>query len=782
MKDRSKRGRLLSNARLTKVDPTRTITLRRAFEVKLRKQFALLKGRIVLAFSDGGRFSGPIANAMSPFDRARKRDAKGRFAVEDTILAKVAVDAAKDKWVYTDLKSLHEHVSAKHPKVTPEQLHETLKSMQSQGKVELMPTTRTEAREALQGHMIPHEVKDRWGDPVEWFGYVKPGNGVANAFCPTGPGGGVDASCSPGVSTQAEAKKKIAEISSSFSQEAVKAIDRNLKKIKLYANKEEFTRGTAKYRRDSDTHGEASYSREDGILHLVKGAKDHVIAHELGHVVDGRGEDVSSRPQFIAAWRKEADTVFGADGYGGSDRTEGMAELFRMRHELGSKAVEKLAPKMTKALWVYWSGPTSNVSDPGDTFAETEVTNAFCPTGPGGGVDASCSPHQVKAEELLHTSLGEAAKEAVKNLRAKVGGKISQYIDATPGGKWCREKLGQMNEGMKSRYGEKTMKRITQAALAVSWGTSMGTTAIGAPLIIPSGALILAGAALAEVHLQSMKAARSVKRIVTGNEQEIPHVEIVRLGSKLVVDLCEGLQDHLTNNSNSPTVNDLPRWAASSSQEKLAAFQEWMKTQVSELLAGQSQEQLWKAYIHSGWKKGAGRSYDDVHRKSPQFTPEQQVFYAGGRDSFLRTSFAQPVAREKVELLASRTFDEMENVTDDMANRMSRVLADGMIQGQSPHDVARSLTETVDFSRQRAEVVARTELIRAHAEGQLTALEQLGVTEVGVEVEWLATDDEKTCPLCSDLEGTVMSISEARGMLPRHPNCRCCWVPNIEES
>ncbi len=230
------------------------------------------------------------------------------------------------------------------------------------------------------------------------------------------------------------------------------------------------------------------------------------------------------------------------------------------------------------------------------------------------------------------------------------------------------------------------------------------------------------------------------------------------------------------------TTNDDPpyHWAASSSQEKLEGFQQWLKTQVNTLLVGKSQEALWREYIHQGWKKGVARSFDDLNKAKPQFTPEQQQFYAGSRDQFLHSSFNQPVAREKVELLASRTFDEMENVTDDMANRMSRVLADGMVQGKGPHEVAKDLTGVVDFSRQRAEVVARTELMKSHNEGQLTAMEQLGVQHVGVEVEWLATPDERTCPICADMEGSVFTIDEAHGLLPRHPMCRCCFVPNVE--
>jgi hypothetical protein len=230
---------------------------------------------------------------------------------------------------------------------------------------------------------------------------------------------------------------------------------------------------------------------------------------------------------------------------------------------------------------------------------------------------------------------------------------------------------------------------------------------------------------------------------------------------------------------------------------KLEAFQRWLRQQMSELVRGKSQEQLWYAYIKQGFAKGAGRAFDDVRKPYAKWYAEADKttgvndFHKGGKEEFLRSSFGQPVAKEKVELMASRSFDELENVTDEMDNKMSRLLTDGLIEGRSPHDVARDMADQVDISRARAELVAITETSRVHAEGQLTALELLGVEEVGVAVEWTNSGRTKcdelspkqrkgsqcVCPKCAALEGVVMSIAEARGLLPLHPGCMCAWVP-----
>ena len=212
---------------------------------------------------------------------------------------------------------------------------------------------------------------------------------------------------------------------------------------------------------------------------------------------------------------------------------------------------------------------------------------------------------------------------------------------------------------------------------------------------------------------------------------------------------------------------------------KLAAFRARLREELR--AAGLTDVALWRKYIDAGYRRGAGRSYDDtvkrVRAAEPTKAPE---FYEGGKEMFLKSSFARPVAREKVEHLAARAYDELANVTADMSNRMARTLSDSMIEGTSPREAAAALVADVGFSRVRATTIARTEVIRAHAEGQLDALEQLGVEELGVDVEWSATGDDRVCPICEAFDGETYSMEEARGMLPAHPNCRCAWVPHVE--
>lgn len=227
-------------------------------------------------------------------------------------------------------------------------------------------------------------------------------------------------------------------------------------------------------------------------------------------------------------------------------------------------------------------------------------------------------------------------------------------------------------------------------------------------------------------------------------------------------------------------------WRFQPNPEKVRQFQEWLRNRVDQTLRSQGDRRLWEQYAQEGFRKGQARAYDDYMRRDRDRarSREDYSFYQGGREQFLKSSFHNPVAVETVQLLAGRSFDELKNVTADMSNRMSRVLTDGLVQGQSPVDIAKKLVEEVNLSKARAELVARTEIVRAHSEGQLHALEAMGADEVGIMVEWSVSGVGKTkkgypspCPKCAALKGIVLKVSEAHGLIPRHPRCMCAFVP-----
>jgi SPP1 gp7 family putative phage head morphogenesis protein len=220
-------------------------------------------------------------------------------------------------------------------------------------------------------------------------------------------------------------------------------------------------------------------------------------------------------------------------------------------------------------------------------------------------------------------------------------------------------------------------------------------------------------------------------------------------------------------------------WKFQTDAQKVRSYRRWLKKQVDANIltpVGGISGKPWTApYIESVYRKGAIRAYTDLRSEDLAIQP---TVFLGGREEFIRQAFGTAIATQKIESLYTRAFTELEGITAAMDQQMSRILADGLSQGHGARKVAKALRENVTkMTKQRAIALARTELVRAHAEGQLDAYERLGEKEVGVMAEWITAGDERVCELCLDLEGVVMTIKEARGTIPRHVNCRCAWIP-----
>lgn len=215
-----------------------------------------------------------------------------------------------------------------------------------------------------------------------------------------------------------------------------------------------------------------------------------------------------------------------------------------------------------------------------------------------------------------------------------------------------------------------------------------------------------------------------------------------------------------------------------STTAKIAAFRAWLQGEVAKgVLLTDSSGRPWTSdYVQSAYESGAGRAFTEAKRAGIITATIGALGF--GRQQFVSTAFSVDTSVNSLELLYTRTFDDLKDVTSTMSNQMSRVLATGLARGDGPEAVSRELAKTVDsLTRTRARVIARTEIIRSHAEAQLDSYERLGIEEVGVFVEWSTAGDRRVCPKCSSLSGSIMTIKEARGLIPRHANCRCSFFP-----
>lgn len=114
-----------------------------------------------------------------------------------------------------------------------------------------------------------------------------------------------------------------------------------------------------------------------------------------------------------------------------------------------------------------------------------------------------------------------------------------------------------------------------------------------------------------------------------------------------------------------------------------------------------------------------------------------------------------------------------DRVWQDKAKLLSRIkkaLADSLVQGKSPWEIAKAMSDELDVSRRNAYRLVRTETAHAQTYAQTERYKQYGFTKG----KFLASPE--CCEHCHEHDGEVFTLDELEKLLPVHPNCRCTYT------
>lgn len=138
-----------------------------------------------------------------------------------------------------------------------------------------------------------------------------------------------------------------------------------------------------------------------------------------------------------------------------------------------------------------------------------------------------------------------------------------------------------------------------------------------------------------------------------------------------------------------------------------------------------------------------------------------------------------PAAVAWAKAHAGDTIDDMNSATvEDIRD----LVADAFEQQFDVDELADKIADLIGDDA-RAEMVARTETMRAANEGQMQLWDQ--ATEAGLltgdeQKEWIVTPDDRLCPICEPLDGEKAGLDETFKVdgeeidgPPAHPRCRC---------
>lgn len=623
----------------------------------------------------------------------------------------------------------------------------------------------------------PHAAKFDPHDPIVLHSESSP---VANVFCATGSGGGVDPSCSPGNSGPKDGQMVTPT-------DLLKG-----KGIQLHGTSSETLESVK-------VHGLLPFGGDKGKSIYTDDPYMKAPERRSGVYTSRDWEEVRAAA---------TNTVFGShDARNHTGTPKGDIVIFRIRVPEGAQLdPDEYKPKSAKSVrvrgaippeWIegYIIIPAAEVKSGSYELVEgayrqkkyryhtfSPTVNVFCATGEGGGVDPTCkvgskasAPAAVSLEEvkgnlpetmrrtLQHKLLSVTVHQTVEDLRTV---RTKELEAAGERGDPTTESMSFFNR----RTGALHLVKDTPKGIIAH---EMGHVVDG-----PSRGI--------STDYAFVKAARAEAKKLSDYAQTSPDealAELMRLreelGPKAVKKLAPKMVKALSSLGYKDFAADVPTTNAEdlsrvSVPDKVKAFRDWLGAQVKGKVTNKSTEDLVRQYVEAALTKGVARSYKDTtnrRTKTAGLVPRDPEAYA---TALLNT----PGGVDKLRHLATRAYNELEGVTNQMGLAMSRVLSDGLVRGDSPATIAKALTEQVGISRNRAHKIARTEIVRAHAEGQLDALENMGIQEVGAMIEWDANNT--ACPACRALDGVLLKVNEARGLLPRHPNCTCAWLPNVD--
>lgn len=230
--------------------------------------------------------------------------------------------------------------------------------------------------------------------------------------------------------------------------------------------------------------------------------------------------------------------------------------------------------------------------------------------------------------------------------------------------------------------------------------------------------------------------------------------------------------------------------------EKIEDFLEWLDNMVREeilevintpprLIEGQPAKRWTDVWIHTAYQKGIVKARNEL-QKVGMVLPDFEGITRDGQ--YIGLEMNKRVHSDKIKGLYTRAYQDLNGITSDMESKIARLLSQGMADGLSPLDLAKSLRAAIGDdlgttdklgrfipAKRRAEMLARTEIIRAHAESNLNEYEELGVEEVE-----FVFGGVNSCDECESLNGQTFKIEEARGVIPVHPYCGCGWSPVID--
>jgi len=111
-------------------------------------------------------------------------------------------------------------------------------------------------------------------------------------------------------------------------------------------------------------------------------------------------------------------------------------------------------------------------------------------------------------------------------------------------------------------------------------------------------------------------------------------------------------------------------------------------------------------------------------------------------------------------------------------NSLKNIVMNGLANGESTATIANNISSSfINLGNKKSALIARTETIRASAEGAKIAYARGGIKKLAVLPALTA------CPVCMEkASNNPYTADNLKFQIPIHPNCRCCWIPVFSDT
>lgn len=168
-------------------------------------------------------------------------------------------------------------------------------------------------------------------------------------------------------------------------------------------------------------------------------------------------------------------------------------------------------------------------------------------------------------------------------------------------------------------------------------------------------------------------------------------------------------------------------------------------------------------FVRQAYRSGAARARAFV-----------QAIFGGARP----LNMEAPLHILRLIELLNDNFGDLQEITAVQGEQLRAVLVQSLSEGVGSDETARRIRENIrTIGRNRSEILARTKIVNAHAEGTLNEYTQQGVTFVQPQVEFITAGDARVCTRCLEIASTdrhglgpgVFPVSQAHGIITVHP-------------